>query len=68
MRLNETEIKVLPLLATSPSFPCRREPRIPGLERGPLRVNRAKSGHIGPRYGGSPLLITPEKPCTPEVE
>ena len=67
MQPNAIELKVSPLLATPPSFPCRREPRIPGLERRPLRVNQAKSGQIGPGYGGPPFLITPEKLRTPEV-
>ena len=30
-------------------------------------VNRAKSGQIGPLYGGSPLLITPGEMRAPEV-
>ena len=32
-----------------------------------LLVARSKPGQIGPGYGGSPLLITPEKPRAPEV-
>ena len=33
-----------------------------------LRANRAKSGQIGPGYGGAPLLITPERRRAAEVE
>ena len=33
-----------------------------------LRANQAKSGQIGPRYGGVPLLITPDRMRAAEVE
>ena len=37
----------------------------PRYER--IGPNRAKSGQIGPGYGGAPLLITPERRRTAEV-
>ena len=33
-----------------------------------LRANQAKPGQIGPRYGGVPLLITPDRMRAAEVE